>query len=133
MKSRTLFLLGMIVGQALMVPYVWFWKTHPVVQVIPIPDRIFDQISFRKYEMYDVPHRDGGKRTLTVYLTSEDDVRALYKNETGEYVSNLMGYYNPEKHQIISVDSTDVLVHEMRHVFEGSFHIGAQEDGKVCN
>ncbi len=132
MKPRSAFLIGIILGQLVMIPYIWYWKSHPVVEAIPIPTEVFNRVTFRKYEMKDVPHRNGGKRTLTVYITSEEDVRALYKAETGEYNEALMGFYNPDKHVIITVDSTDILVHEMRHVFEGAFHRGPQNDS-ICN
>lgn len=132
MNKRIVFLLGLIVGQAAMLPYVFFWKNHPVVEAVPFPEGMFKQFVFRRYVMKDVPHLDGGKRDLTVIITNEDNVRALYQKLSGEYAPDLMGFYNPERHMIITVDSVDILVHEMRHVFEGAFHRGPQH-ADICH
>jgi hypothetical protein len=129
MTTLKAFFIGLFIGQLAMLPYVYMWMKHPVVQAIPIPTEIFKQLPYRKYIMYGVPHRDGGKRDLTVIITSEENVHTLLNayEGTGDY-SGVLGFYNPKNHLIVTMDSVDLLVHEMRHAFEGAWHRGPQND-----
>lgn len=126
MNKRQFFFAGILIGQILMLPYVFFWKHHPIVEAIPFSEEVYKRMETRKYVMNDVPHLDGGKRPLTVLITSIDNVRAIYKEYSGQEEPGLMGFYSPERHMIVTVDSVDILVHEMRHVFEGAFHRGPE-------
>lgn len=129
MTPRRSFFIGLLLGQLVMLPYIYMWMKHPVVQAIPIPTEIFNELPYRKYTMHDVPHRDGGKRDLTVVITSEENVHTLlaaYEGR-GDY-SGVLGFYNPKNHLIVTMDNVDLLVHEMRHVFEGAWHRGPQND-----
>lgn len=126
MNKRQFLFAGILLGQILMLPYVFFWKHHPIVEAIPFSEEVYKHMETRKYIMNDVPHLDGGKRPLTVIITPVENVRQIYKEYSGEEAPGLMGFYSPEKHMIVTVDSVDILIHEMRHVFEGAFHRGPE-------
>jgi len=93
MSRRMLFLVAFILGELSMLPELLSWKNHPVVEAIPIPAGVFNQLTYRKYVMKSVPHLNGGKRNLTVILTDEDHVRSLFHTVTGEYAPGLEGFY----------------------------------------
>jgi len=122
-----LFLIGILLGQGIMYPAVMQWKNTPVEYAIIVPEKDFNRTTPRQYTMKYIKNLRNEKTQLVVNVAPLYLIHEEYKNRFGEYNSNLMGFYDYQKHDIWTVDDTLILVHELRHVFEGSFHRSKDE------
>jgi hypothetical protein len=137
MKLRS-FLFGMLLGQALMVPWLLKYMKTPRIEALPVPTDAFNkQYSMRKFVIKDVPwdklillKQDNNtpsynlirtKGNLVIYIEPESEVRKEFAKRY-EPNDDVVGFYDRKTHVIYCIDSVDVLIHEIRHVFEGHFH-----------
>ena len=117
-----LFLIGVLFGQAVMYPVILEWKNTPIIQGILIPAKDYDFVTPRKYEMNKVRSLYNEKIKLTVYIAPLSTIHEEYKKLSGKTDIFILGFYSYKTHDIWTIDSTDILIHEMRHIFEGGFH-----------
>jgi len=129
------FLFGIILGQALMIPWLIKYIKCPRIEALPVPNDVFDkQFKIRKFIIKDVPwdklillnsenvyNLIKTKGDLTIYIVPEEEVRKQFAKR---YKPNdvVVGFYDRREHVIYCIDSVDILIHELRHVFEGHFH-----------
>jgi len=116
-----------MLGQWIMYPIVMQWRNTPVVHAILIPELDYDFTTPRSYPMYKIPNLKNDKKELVVNIAPLSRIHAEYEKRSGEYNSSILGFYSYEEHDIWTIDSTDILVHEMRHIFEGGFHRSAED------
>jgi hypothetical protein len=131
------FLFGIILGQVLMIPWLIKYIKNPRIEALPVPNNVFDQqFKTRTFVIKAVPLdkvvllKQGNKEVynlvktkgdLVIYIMPEDLVRKEYakRYEPNDYV---IGFYDRKEHVIYCIDSVDILIHELRHIFEGHYH-----------
>ncbi len=122
MTKFRLFLLGILFGQLMMVPTLYKLYTTPRIEGIVVSDRFIDKTVQRDFVMQNIPSRFKlPNNTLRIHIATEQKVNEEYQKDYNDGVT-VLGFYDPIYHEIWSVDSTDILVHEIRHVFEGGYH-----------
>ena len=127
--KRRWFLVGIIIGQLLMTPMIIYlqknikWlKEHPATNVMVIPSSVFLHKYHRDYVIRNIPNANNSNKNLRVIITHQHIVQKEHDKRFGKSKNITLGFYDNTFHEIWTVDSTDVLTHEMRHVFEGWFH-----------
>jgi len=122
MTTRKALLLGILFGQILMLPYIYYLYTTPRIEALVIPAEEFDRTEIRHLQIQHLPNTYGvGGSTLNIYLASEREVNRQY-NAQFDDETQVEGFYNIKTHTIWCVYDPLVLHHEIRHVTEGSYH-----------
>lgn len=126
-----LFLLGILIGQVLMVPHIIRWMNYPVVYAIPYSRDVYSTLPPYQEHIKDVITKEVKTPTpMYITLMNVDEVRAKFKQIYGQDSPNLLGFYFYDEklkaHFVFCVRSPEVLAHEVRHAFEGDFHRGQQ-------
>lgn len=119
---RRNFLLGILVGQLLMLPYIKHLIDTPRIEALVIPDKFFnhnDTIHLQIKNLHNNLHLGGN--TLNIYLASEVNVNREYQAEFNDDTP-VEGFYNMKTNTIWCVYDPLVLHHEIRHVTEGAYH-----------
>jgi hypothetical protein len=122
MKSRTSLLLGILIGQLLMLPYIKHLINTPRIEALTISDKYFNHnetIHLQIMHLHNKYHFGGD--TLNIYLASEFIVNREYQREFNDSTP-VEGFYNVLTNTIWCVYDPLVLHHEIRHVTEGAYH-----------
>lgn len=122
-SKRLFFLVGILVGVILQLPYIHWLEKTPQIIADPISDKFYQQKDTHIYNFHLVPSifRLGTKTNLRIVVTSYEKLNNEARRRYGEDIE-LVGFYDPLTNELWCVDSTNVLLHELRHVFEGPFH-----------
>jgi hypothetical protein len=131
MRKITIGLIGILIGQLLMGPALFKLYLTPMIEteLVDVRDDYFTATKSLDYKIKNVPSVFfDGRRDLHVHIRTQDGVKEAYREIYDEEVDGLLGFYHPETNEIWSVNSTIVLSHEYRHIFEGYFHRNALED-----
>lgn len=120
---RSKFLLGILVGQLLMYPYIRYLQHTPTIEALTIPSRFYDFSETHHVQIKHLPnlYHLGGS-TLNIYIASEATVNAEHHKEFPTDQSVVEGFTNYETNTIWCVYDPLVLHHELRHVTEGGYH-----------
>lgn len=138
MNKRLVFLVGVFVGQILMLPWLIKFIKSPRIEAIVIPDKVFNEcFKTRTFIIHNVPWQKEVVRftkvgyevetitvkgSLKIIITTEKGVQKEFVERYGRTEDGILGFYDRKKHEIVSIDQIDILIHELRHVFEGKFH-----------
>jgi hypothetical protein len=115
--SRT-FLLGMLFGISMMWVRTYHLLSLPVIVAEPV-DNVFERYTRKQtFFLHDCPKKG---KTLQIQIRTQDEVRAFGRT-MGYDVPGLLGYTDSEGNRIVCVNSIEVLIHEIRHIFEGGYH-----------
>lgn len=117
-----IFLIGMIFGMATMgfraYGIIQQLYNTPVIIAEPV-DNAFERYTKRQtFFIHNCPKRG---KTLQIQIRTQDEVIAFGKT-FGYGVPGLLGYTDDVGNRIVCVDSMEVLIHELRHIFEGGYH-----------
>ena len=122
-------LLGVFIGQLLMLPSLIKWMKTPVIAAFPVSEAIYNEIGTTELLIKDVRTNEVKRPTpMRIFLMPVEEVHAKYKEIYGkdEHVDSLLGFYlydrHKKEHVIYCVSSPEIVVHEIRHAFEGGFH-----------
>ena len=121
--ERRSFLLGLLVGQLVMLPYIrWLIKTPRIVaQTIPSTYYDFTETHHLVIKhLYNKYHLGGS--TLNIYIASVENVNAEYQREFPDDSTRVDGFINYQTNTIWCVYDPLVLHHEIKHVTEGDYH-----------
>ena len=117
------FLLGILIGQLIMLPYVYHLMKTPRIEALTIPDTYYN---FDKTRHLQIKHLHNelhlGGDTLNIYLASEENVNAEMQREFPDDKTEVDGFYNIATNTIWCVYDPLILQHEIRHVTEGAYH-----------
>jgi hypothetical protein len=120
---RNKFLLGILVGQLLMYPYIRYLQNTPTIEAQVIPSLFYD---FNETHHLQIKHLHNqyhlGGDTLNIYIASQENVNAEHHREFPNDDVIVEGFYNEMTNTIYCVYDPLVLHHEIRHVTEGSYH-----------
>ena len=122
MTVRKGFLLGVLVGQVLMLPYIRYLVLTPRIEALTIPDAYFnhnDTIHLQIKNLHNKLHLGGN--TLNIYIASEAEVNRQHQEQTGDETP-VEGFYNETTNTIWCIYDPLILHHEIRHVTEGGYH-----------
>lgn len=127
MTKLRAFLIGIIVGQALMLPHIIRWMKYPVIAAFPVSQEIYSSLPTYEEHIADVITKEIPEpRPMHIYLMNVELVRAKFKEIYGYEEPNLLGFYlfdtKTQQHTVYCVRSPEVVAHEIRHAFEGSYH-----------
>jgi len=116
-------LFGCLLGEFLMLPTtLWLMKT-PRIDAIVISEDLYQSILPHKYLIKNVRGKLTRKTKLTIIIANQEDVQREHDKRFGPLGDReILGFYDKNTHEVWTVNSPDVLAHEMRHVFEGYFH-----------
>ena len=136
MRKTTIALLGVLIGQLLMIPSLYKIYITPsiVSEFVDVQDGWWSQTDPVNIVIKDVPSVFfKGKKDLHIHIRPRRDIISEYKKIKGEDEPALLGFYDPkpknkEIHEIYTVNSMGILIHELRHPFEGYFHREALND-----
>src|SRR5690348_1116196 len=117
MTTQKALLIGILIGQALMLPYTIWLKLTPRIEAMTISDIYFNHNETIHLQIQDIPK---GK-TLYINIASEGEVNRQMQERFDDYTP-VDGWYDPQTNTIWSVYDPLVLEHEIRHVTEGDFH-----------
>ncbi len=130
MRKFTWTLVGVLIGQLIMCPAIYKLYTTPLIvyEMTDVRDKDYTTTKPITFVVKDVPsvfHKK--KRDLYMHVRTQMGVVNEYKKRHGEVKYGLLGFYeplkdNPDKHEIFTVNSVSVVIHEMRHIFEAYFH-----------
>jgi len=125
-------LIGILIGQLIMVPHVIKWMRWPLIYTLPVPYLTYLQIGNREYITKDVITKEYPEPTeMVVRIKSVNEVREDCEPVYGDCeTTHGFEYYDKEtkRHIVTSIDDADILQHEIRHVFEGPFHRNPGDD-----
>ena len=121
------FLIGIIIGQVLMMPHIIKWMRNPVIVAFSVSDEIYKQLPTYEEHIKNVITKQVRKPTpMHIYLMDVQEVRKKFEEIYGRDEPNLLGFYLYDKvsktHIVYCVHSPEVVAHEIRHAFEGSYH-----------
>lgn len=121
--NRRDFLLGLLFGQLMMLPYIHHLRNTPRIVAQTIPSRYFDFNETRHVQIKNLrnTYHLGGS-TLNIYIASEKTVNAEYQREFND-TTPVEGFFNPRTNTIWCVYDPLVLHHEIKHVTEGAYHL----------
>lgn len=127
-KLRAL-LIGVLIGQALMIPHIIRWMKYPVIVAFPVSDKIYESLPPYLEHIDNVITKEISKPSpMFIYLMNANEVRQRYKEVYGTEEPNLLGFYmydsKAKAHFVYCVRSPEVIAHEIRHAFEGNYHRG---------
>jgi|SRR6185437_9724071 len=121
--ERRSFLLGLLVGQLVMLPYVIHLIRTPKIVATTIPDLYYDHTQTTHLQikhLHNALHLGGD--TLNIYIASEDRVNQEFRDEFPEDKTYVDGFYNEDTNTIWCIYDPLILHHEIRHVTEGAYH-----------
>lgn len=126
LTRRLIFLLGVFIGLLIQTPYVCWLERTPKIVAEPVSNDIYLPLELKVFIINKVPSWGIGrpKKPLIIHVgpanlvNREGHQRRLVSDPNTE----LLGFYDPLYHEIWCVNSVDVLIHELRHVFEGAYH-----------
>ena len=117
------FLLGILVGQLIMLPYMVRLIKTPRIEALTIPDTYYN---FNQTRHLQIKHlRNGfhlGGDTLNIYIASEENVNKEFQREFPDETTPVDGFYNIATNTIWCIYDPLILQHEIRHVTEGAYH-----------
>jgi len=121
--SNRKFLLGILVGQLIMFPYIRHLIATPRIEALTIPSRYYDFSETHHVQIKHLPNRYHlGGDTLNIYIASESNVNAEHHKEFPTDKSVVEGFTNYRTNTIWCIYDPLVLHHEIRHVTEGDYH-----------
>lgn len=117
MKLRP-FLLGILVGQLVMLPYVVHLIRTPRIEALTISDRYYNHKDTQKFFILDIPKKGN---VLWINIASVETVNEEYQrlDPKGPMVD---GFYSYESNTIWCIYDPLVLYHEIKHSTEGDYH-----------
>lgn len=120
-------MIGIVVGQILMLPHIVRWMNYPVIAAFPVSQDIYGKLPTYEEHIKDVITKEVRKPTpMHIYLMNVEDVRKKFKEIYGTEEPNLLGFYlydaKLKSHLVYCVRSPEVVAHEIRHAFEGNYH-----------
>lgn len=122
MKLRS-FLLGILFGQLVMLPYIIYLVRTPKIVAMTISDIYYNH---NETSYFEIKHLENdikvGGDTLHIYIASEAEVNRQYKAEYPDDDTVVDGFYNDQTNTIWCVYDPLVLYHEIKHVTEGAYH-----------
>ena len=122
MNKLRAFLFGILLGQLVMVPYVIHLINTPRIEALVIPDWYQAHRETFHFQIKNVHNKyHVGGDTLNIYIAPEARVNAEQEKQFKNSVE-VEGFYNVLTNTIWCVYDPQVLVHELRHVFEGEYH-----------
>jgi len=125
-KFRIL-LFGILIGQGLMYPAVHIYKNTPIEYAIIVPEKNFDRTVPRTYVMREIRNLYNEQTVLMINIAPLWLIHDEYEKRHGESNPYVLGFYDYQEHDIWTIDDTVIFAHELRHVFEGSFHRSLDE------
>ncbi len=122
-------LLGVVIGQLIMLPSIIKWMKTPVIAAFPVSESIYNEIGTTELLIKDVRTNKVKQPTpMRIFLMPISEIQAKYLEIYGkdEHVDSLLGFYLYDKekkeHVIYCANSPEIVVHEIRHAFEGAYH-----------
>lgn len=113
-----IFLLGILLGMVIMGIRAYRLYSLPVILAEPV-DNVFERYTkHHTFFLYDCPKRG---KTLEIQIRTQEEVREFAKT-LGYDVEGLLGYTDSVGNKIVCVNSIEVVIHEIRHIFEGGYH-----------
>lgn len=124
LSPRGFFLFGVLSGVMLQLPYIHWLLRTPSIIAESVPTSVYDKTTKRKFTISNVPawfpfQNDNLRVTVASFEEVNVAARQVYSLSEDE---ELVGFYDPVEHEIWCVNSTEVLIHELRHVFEKAYH-----------
>jgi|SRR6185295_12884680 len=116
MKLRP-FLLGILVGQLVMLPYVVHLIRTPRIVAETVPDRYYNFNETRHKTINDIPVG----HVLSINIASMDKVNEEYQKLDPGGV-RVAGFYSYGTNTIWCIHDPLVLAHEIKHATEGDYH-----------
>lgn len=113
-----LFLLGILVGQILMFPYVIHLINTPRIVAMAISDKYYNHKDTQHFVIKDIPQG----RILEINIASFETVNAEFHKLEPNDKGMVDGFYNPDTNRIWCVYDPLVLYHEIKHATEGDYH-----------
>ena len=117
------FLLGILVGQLIMLPYMVRLIKTPRIEALTIPDTYYN---FNQTRHLQIKHLRNelhlGGDTLNIYIASEENVNEEFQREFPNETTTVDGFYNTTTNTIWCIYDPLILQHEIRHVTEGAYH-----------
>lgn len=122
-RRTTWFLLGALLGQLLLCPFVYYYKTTPSIRAIVVSDKYFSEDTTEEvFYIEKVPNFINRRpKTLKIHLAPERIVNEVCQ-EKAIRDAQILGCYDIKEHAIYSVPEPRILIHEFKHIFEGYFH-----------
>jgi hypothetical protein len=120
--DRKSLLLGILIGQILMLPYIRHLVNTPRIEALTISDRYYNHnqiIPLEIKHLHNSYHLGGD--TLKIFIASEYAVNLEYQKEFND-TTPVEGFYNVGTNTIWCVYDPLVLHHEIKHVTEGAYH-----------
>lgn len=120
--NRKSLLLGILIGQVLMLPYIRHLINTPRIEALTISDRYYNHnqiIPLTIKHLHNEYHLGGD--TLRIFIASEYEVNREYQREFND-TTPVEGFYNILTNTIWCVYDPLVLHHEIKHVTEGAYH-----------
>lgn len=117
-----LFLLGMLVGAMAMAiranVVIHQLLNMPVIIAEPV-DNAFEKYTRKQtYVVHNCPTKG---KNLQIQIRTQAEARA-FGASLGYDNPGTLGFTDTENNKIVCVDSIEILIHEIRHIFEGSYH-----------
>lgn len=124
MNKFLLFLLGVVVGQLALVPAMYHLENTPVIRAEVLPNCYEVVQQTFTHQIKNVKDFHGRTNTLTIHLIKWITLQSIYHQRYGNIDDGLtvMGFYDDRTNEIFCVYDANVLVHELKHVFEGPYH-----------
>jgi len=121
MTKKKMFLLGVLLGQLSLLPYIHYLIKTPSIQAEIIPDCYEYMHSSFDRTIKNYPHKYFGTATLHIHLAPNEIVQKEFEREYHD-TTPVMGFYDLKTNTIWCVYDALVLIHELRHVTEGAYH-----------
>ncbi len=112
------FLLGILVGQLLMFPYIIHLIRTPRIVAMAISDRYYNHKDTQQFVIADIPKGNA----LWINIASFETVNAKFHELEPNDDGMVDGFYNPDTNTIWCVYDPLVLYHEIKHATEGDYH-----------
>lgn len=124
MNKITVFVLGAMFGEITMLPAIAHIINTPVVRAEIVPNCYELVQQTFVHEIKNVKNFQGKVSTLKIHLVNPQSLQKIYEDRFGEddSVGTIMGFYDDKTNEIFCVYDANVLSHELKHVFEGSWH-----------
>ncbi len=115
--NRRYFLIGMLAGIIVMLPYVIHLIRTPRIEALTIPSNYYNFKKTQHFEINDIPLG----HVLQINIASLENVNKEYHRQDplGPMVN---GFYDYRTNIIWCVYDPLVLYHEIKHVTEGDYH-----------
>jgi hypothetical protein len=105
----------------LLLPHIlWLVRTPKIVGEV-VPDEFFNHGQTQHFVIQNVHPKFSLKKDLNIWIMSGPNVNKIYKAKFKDK-TEVLGFTEYKENTIWCIDDVRVLIHELRHVFEGDYH-----------